>query len=235
LPRANPAVEPRFGIRKETILLRYEPINLIPPDSSIFTYEKEYSQHAKIIMKVVALGYSFDFERSVVVTPKNTTRPIRLYGKQRYPALTVNIEGVNKSFHIHKFVGYLLYGEIALRKGVNVRHLNDNRLDLRIENIAVGTSQDNNLDKSKEKRVRMACHARSCQDKRPHNRKITDQQAEEILKLYLKLKGANAKAPAGTIKRIQEIYKFTRSSIQSICIGKSFPDLYRKVLNSNEH
>lgn len=39
-----------------------------------------------------------------------------------------------------------------------VRHLNGNKLDNSFENIAIGTQQDNMLDKPKHKRIEWASH-----------------------------------------------------------------------------
>lgn len=200
---------------------------------NVQTYPKEYSQHALLIMWAFERGYRFDFDTQQMITPRNKRITPKLYGRQRYPIMTIN-DGTgtrkNASFAIHKFVGYTIFGEIALRKGVNVRHKDDNPMNLSRENIDIGSSQDNNLDKHPELRKKMASKARSAQGIRPGSVKVTDAQAEAILRQYLHLKGRNKRAPMGTINTLQLTYPFTRQCIQAICTGKSFPDIYQHVI-----
>ena len=196
-------------------------------------YPKEYSNHALIIMKAVKRGYWFDFETTQVVTPKGTRVTPKTFGKQRYPSMTIN-DGTgmkhNVSFAIHKFVGYLLFGEIALRKGVNVRHLDDNPLNLTKENIAIGTSRDNNLDKPTHVRSNSTKRGRHSQGVRPVTSIVKDGEAEVILRKYLKIKGNLKRAKQGTICAIMKEHPYTRECIQSICSGHSFPDIYKRVI-----
>lgn len=196
-------------------------------------YPKEYSNHALIIMKAVERGYWFDFETNEVVTPKGTRVTPKTFGDQRYPTMTIN-DGTgtkhNVSFSIHKFVGYLLFGEIALRKKVNVRHLDDNPLNLSKENIAIGTSRDNNLDKSPHVRSNSAKRGRHSQGVRPVTSVVKDDEAEVILRKYLNIKGSLKRAKAGTICAIMKEHPYTRECLQSICSGHSFPDIYERVI-----
>ena len=196
-------------------------------------YPKEYSNHALIIMKAAERGYWFDFETKQMVTPKGTKVTPKTFGKQRYPCMTIN-DGTgmkhNVSFAIHKFVGYMIFGEIALRKGVNVRHLDDNPLNLSKENIAIGTSRDNNLDKPPCVRSDTAKRGRSSQGVRPVTSVVKDDEAEIILRKYLKIKGNLKRAKQGTICAIMKEHPYTRECLQSICSGHSFPDIYERVI-----
>ena len=126
------------------------------------------TKHASAIITAANRGYTFDFETGELLTPNGTRKVPKLYGKQRYPCCAINSrtgECKNISFHIHKFVAYLLYGDAALVKGVNVRHLDGNSLNLKKENIVLGTSQENQLDKSPDVRKRAAAKARKSQGK----------------------------------------------------------------------
>lgn len=144
--------------------------------------------------------------------------------------MTIQVEKKNISFAIHKFVAYLLYGEIALRKGVNVRHLNANKLDLSKNNIAIGSSRDNNLDKPSSDRSKVSAHARKTQGVRPVTSVVKDEEAEVILRKYLKIKGNLKRAKQGTIAIIMKDHNYSRTCLQSICSGYSFPDIYNKVI-----
>jgi len=43
----------------------------------------------------------------------------------------------------HRFIAYHLWGDRIFKEGILVRHLNDNPLDNRWENLALGTNKDN--------------------------------------------------------------------------------------------
>jgi hypothetical protein len=200
---------------------------------SIINYPLEYSSNCLNIIKAVERGYYFDFNSQEVVTPLGTRMKPKQYGTQRYPFLTMNDNTGRKknvSFAIHKFVAYLLYGEIALRKGVNVRHLNANKLDLSKNNIAIGSSRDNNLDKPAADRCRISAHARKSQGLRPLNSVVKDEEVEIILRKYLKIKGDLNRAKQGAIDMIMEDHKYSRQCLQAICSGYSFPDIYNRVI-----
>ncbi len=206
--------------------------------SALEEYPKEYSKHSQIIMDAVSRGYNFDFCTGQVTTPKGTKMVTKAYGRNRYPSVTIN-DGIgcrrNVSFRVHKFVGYILYGEIALRRGVNVRHKDDNPLNLSRENITIGTSQDNNLDKSKDVRHGLAKNARHAQGSRPLNTIISEQEAEVIIRKYLKAKGNLLRAKSGTLCEIMKDHPYNRSTLQTICSGRNFPDVYEKVKKELEY
>lgn len=198
----------------------------------IENYPKEYSDHARHIMKAVDRGYTFDFSDCALVTPRGSRIYAKLYGKQRYPCTTINNgEGTktNISFALHKFAAYVLYGELALRQGVNVRHLDGNVLNLSKQNLVLGTSQDNQFDKAGHIRSSAAKKARASQGKRPVTSKVTDDEARQILQDYLTMKGNLLRAKNGTICRLAEKYGHSKTCIQAICNGHSFPDIYKEV------
>lgn len=57
---------------------------------------------------------------------------------------------------IHRLVAYIKYGNAALRKGIDTRHLNGDKLDNSWDNIAIGTRSDNMQDMPKELRMRIS-------------------------------------------------------------------------------
>lgn len=78
----------------------------------------------------------------------------------------VNYRGLNLrkgSSHItivvHRLQAYQKFGEKIFEKGIEVRHLNSNSLDNSYDNIGIGTSSDNSLDKPKHVRQNAAITA----------------------------------------------------------------------------
>jgi len=54
---------------------------------------------------------------------------------------------------VHRLQAYQKYGEDIYKKGIVCRHLNGNPLDNSIDNIAIGTQQDNAMDRNKQDRI----------------------------------------------------------------------------------
>lgn len=186
-------------------------------------------QHHETIRFAVNKGYTFDFDAQCLITPSGKRIHPRLYGKQRYPCITINIGNKEyKSFLMHKFVAYLLFGEDAFADKMQVRHLDGNVLNLHKENLAMGTCQQNHYDKPEATRKRMAETARRAQGIRPPTSKIPEQLVPSILWDYWNLKGESKRAKAGTVTGLVKKYGYTRRAIQAVCLGYSFPDIYVK-------
>lgn len=188
----------------------------------------KYHEYIRLAIK---RGFSFDFETLELITPSGTRVKPKLHGSQRYPSYTFNsLSGikVNVSFPIHKFVAYILYGEASFSKGVNVRHLDGDTLNLSKDNIVLGTSQENQYDKPEKSRQEAAKKARAAQGLRPVNSIVTESMAEAILLEYFEKRGEGIKAPRGLVKGIAEKYGLNRNTVQSICNGINFKDLYIK-------
>lgn len=190
------------------------------------------AKYHEYIRNAVDLGYSFDFENNLLITPKGSAVQPKLYGKQRYPSTTINLGGKNVSFTLHKFVAFLLYREDAFKEGFQVRHLDGNTLNLSDTNIVLGTSSENQYDKKEEVRKSAARKARASQGKRPLGTKVTEEQAYDIIKVYLQLKGSGNRAPRGSIKSLCEKYNLGKSCVSSICCGRNFKDIYIEVKES---
>lgn len=72
------------------------------------------------------------------------------------------------SVEVHRFIGYAKYGDAIFNKKIQLRHLNENSLDNRPENIEIGTPTQNHLDRPAAVRIAHARHAgqaqRRCDD-----------------------------------------------------------------------
>lgn len=78
-----------------------------------------------------------------------------------YIVVAIRVNKIRHCFGVHKLMAYQKYGESMFEDGIVVRHLNGNSLDNSFDNIAIGTQQQNNLDKTPEVRMRAALHAAS--------------------------------------------------------------------------
>ena len=91
-----------------------------------------------------------------------------------YPAIAVSSRPVK----VHRLVAYQKFGNAIFEKGIEVRHLNGNKLDFSFENISIGTAKENNQDKPIEQRKHAGylCNLKK--------RKLSIEQAAEIRNKY---------------------------------------------------
>lgn len=127
----------------------------------IFAYEKGYR---------VADGKIFN-------PSGNQLRP--RINNNGYPGITIRYEGKSKNLPIHKLAAYQKFGDALFQDKIEVRHLNDNKLDFSLSNIEIGTHRQNHLDRcpQKEKQSRLKAAFK--------NKKFSQRQAEEIKNNYL--------------------------------------------------
>lgn len=84
-------------------------------------------------------------------------------------------EGKKKHILFHRFVAYCKFGDKLYNKDMVVRHLDGNKLNNSWDNIAIGTSQENSMDKPQEMRIRVSSNA---------NKRHSDKKVEDIIKCH---------------------------------------------------
>lgn len=57
---------------------------------------------------------------------------------------------------VHRLMGYQKYGARLFEKGIQVRHLDSDKLNNSSDNIAIGTAHDNRMDMPPEQRMEIA-------------------------------------------------------------------------------
>lgn len=95
---------------------------------------------------------------------------------------------------VHRLVAYQKYGHKIFAEGIQVRHLDDVKINNSDGNIGIGTRFDNMQDIPKAERVRKAIIASSA------NRKFNDADMNKIRKDYARLK---------SYKRVMEMWKIS--------------------------
>ena len=61
-------------------------------------------------------------------------------GNKGYPRFSIHIGKKFKSVHVHRLQAYQKFGQAMFQEGIQVRHLNGNKLDNSWNNIAIGTA-----------------------------------------------------------------------------------------------
>jgi len=130
-----------------------------------------------IIIAAVDKGYFVNDDGSVIGSRGQSLSPyINNRGyysiciRRSNPRSTVNIG-------VHRLAAFQKFGEKIFEPGVQVRHLDGNALNNKIENIEIGTASDNQFDVPQETRLRRGQHAAN------YKRKFSDEEILEIRKL----------------------------------------------------
>jgi hypothetical protein len=126
-------------------------------------------------------GYRVDLEAGTIIGKKGEPLKLNFSAGSVYPKVTLVVSGCNRpkyTIKAHKIVAFAIFGEAAFAPGVHVRHLDDNKLNLKGSNFALGTKSENERDKPIE--VRRAS-ARKAQAARP--RRFTEEAIDAMRRL----------------------------------------------------
>ncbi len=81
--------------------------------------------------------------------------------KDGYVRFSIQNKRKRYSIFAHRLQAYQKYGEKIYIKGLQVRHLNNNKTDNSIDNIDLGTNKENISDRNREDILKQALHASS--------------------------------------------------------------------------
>lgn len=180
------------------------------------------NKHHRTILEVYNKGYRVTDEGKLCGPKK--VRELKLYGKQIYPSFTVTIDSKVCNLSVHKFAAYCFYGSKVFEPGIHVRHLNGDVLDISKQNIQLGTPSQNNLDKPVKVRIAAAKKARAAQPFTPLNAKLTEEQVQEIKKIYHTQK--NKKFKNGVVEELKRKYGVSKTVIANIGNGTQYPNVF---------
>ena len=170
------------------------------------------------LLEAIARGY-YVTEDGRAYGPKGELK-VQCYGAQKVPSFSTNWGKRVYGLPLHQLAAVCFYGEAAVRDAQAVRHLDANTLNLKKSNIALGTHKQNELDKPKEARIRVAVLARAAQGKAAKNRKLNEAQVERVRKFYAALGGR--KAPNGSVTKLSSELGVSRNSLAHIRNNKNY-------------
>lgn len=183
------------------------------------------SKQKKVMLEALKRGYKVQKDGSVL--SPYTGKALSVYVEKRgYARFTINrtqdITGTNTwGVYVHQAIAFLKYGVQMLEKGVVVRHLDGNARNNNWENIAIGTCSENEMDKKKEDRIRVAKIARSAQGGSAHLHKLCKRDVTYIRSLC---KGFGKKAPWGMVSKLASRFNVHRSTIDNIINNKIYKE-----------
>lgn len=88
---------------------------------------------------------------------------------------TIRFHGKRVVIQVHRYIGYLKYGDVIFNDDLDVRHLDGNSLNNKWDNIGIGTRTDNILDMPKIDRINKSIMASS------KRRRFSDEEVKNIL------------------------------------------------------
>lgn len=150
-------------------------------------------------------GYRVQADGSVVGL---RGRKLKLFVSGGYHAFGVRVGRFTFAF-VHCLAAYQKYGEDYLKERVVARHLNNDRLDNRLCNIAIGTESDNAQDSIECVRRRARKAARS-------QRKLSDEQVAQLVR---------DRASGAKYSELCRKYRISKSTVSYILNQKTYADV----------
>jgi len=135
-------------------------------------------------------------------------RKLKLGNKNGYYKFSIKDEtNTRQNIQVHRLVAFQKFGYDAFKEEIETRHLNNDSLNNLDENIEIGTSNQNAMDKDPETRMRVSIKAAS------KLRKFTDKQVEEIRKKH---------NSGWSYKRLMEYYDISSKGTMSHIINNKY-------------
>lgn len=159
-------------------------------------------------------GYTVS-ENGNVYNPKGKQLAVNA-AAGKYPTITVTEDNVSYNVPVHRLAAYCFYGSEMFKTGLLVRHLNGNVLDVRRENIALGTQSENSMDRPQYQRVLTAVKGRKAQKRRAHNAKFSPEEVKEI---------RTRRSSGETLQSIANDFKITRQAVYRIVKRICYQDI----------
>lgn len=182
-------------------------------------------KYIDVIQKALAVGYRVDAEKGLILGISGKSLAIRRHGTQKYPTVTLVYERSPHRFAsvpAHKVMAYAIWGDRSYAPGVQVRHKDGNRENIRADNLALGTASMNELDKAPEVRRRTAKIARAAQGPRPINAVLSDDQVRYIRGICAMNLNKNGRVRRGIVKSLSHQFNVSKSAISAAAKGTTY-------------
>ncbi len=173
----------------------------------------------------VLQGYAVDPGTGNVISPTGKRLKATVSDRCKYPAIRLVVVGLPKSsYHIraHRFAAFAYFGDLALKRGVHVRHLDGDTSNNSRTNLAIGTPRQNEFDKPDKVRSASASKARRSQPVESFNAILSSKEAAEILSVLNRSRVPSGRVRRGVVKALAKRYKVSPSTISLIGKGRTW-------------
>jgi hypothetical protein len=167
----------------------------------------------EIIKEIISRG--FYISNGVLYKKDGTIQ--YTYLSNGYPRLKIYINGYKMSVRVHRIVGYIKYGEAIFQKGLVIQHLDNDKLNYKIENLELCTHKQNMMNNPAELRKQIATIASNSDNFKKKCRSFTDNDIITIRRMY--------ESKEMGVTKLAKLYKRHTSSISCIVNYKSYKDV----------
>lgn len=182
------------------------------------------SEYWRAIILAAEQGYIGNPETGEITGRSGRPLQIKRHGNQVYPTIRLYVRGLSApgySVHAHKFFAYLIWGRAAFSPNVEVRHLDGNPSNNRRDNLALGTSSQNQMDKTPEARRSAAVAARAAQG-RHGSARLSEEKAALIRAELSHSHGPKGRVRRGVVKSLAQRFSVSQSTISLIGKGRTW-------------
>lgn len=134
------------------------------------------SKNSKVLLIAYEKGYRVN-DGEVISPFSGNPRKLHL-DTRGYPRFSVRVRNngcwQTEDVLVHRLAAYQKYGEKIFEPGIEVRHLNNDRLNNLFHNLDIGTPHQNSMDRPEERRFKESIDAST------HLRKFTDREVRQI-------------------------------------------------------
>lgn len=103
-------------------------------------------------MYAYEVGYRILGDKVVNIKTGNERKIHCTGGEYSYPKFSFKYKGVHMSCKVHQLTAWQKYGRDCIGQDVVVRHLDDNKWNFQVSNIELGTREDNEKDRARNRR-----------------------------------------------------------------------------------
>lgn len=159
------------------------------------------NKQKEALLKVIESGYKV--VDGNVINPDGQLRMLRI-DTRGYYVFSMKINGVSHALNVdvHRLVAYQKYGDELFEKGIEVRHLDGDKLNNSPDNIALGTHSQNMMDIPKEQRLNISINAARKNRRFNDNDMMNIRMDHEKLKSYKKVMNKWGITSKGTLHYI---------------------------------
>ncbi len=130
------------------------------------------------LLHAYEIGYRCDRQGNMTSKKGNINPYLDSRGYYCFSVKVPNLKKNSMSVSVHRLQAYQKYGDEIFGENIHVRHLNGNPLDNSYDNILIGSSSENSLDRPKHSRIKNAINASN------KIRRFTDSEILEIKKFH---------------------------------------------------
>lgn len=168
--------------------------------------------NSKIVMYAYDSGYRVSEDGEKVTSP---TGDVRKLGVNEDGYLFFGVRnrtlGINGPCRVHHLAALQWFDHDEVTKdGIHIRHLDGNSRNNARENLALGTPQQNSMDRPEEERKKHAKVAAS------YLKKLSDDQVRELRR---------ARKAGASYKELQARFGLTKSTVSYIVNRKTYTDV----------